>query len=76
MEHRLAPQTCCELIDVIIKRTPYMHPICQNRGPFALSITIEPAAISMTDDLRTSILNPDETRTRIDGRRIELLIKP
>jgi hypothetical protein len=76
MEHRLAPQTCCELIDVIIKRTPYMHPICQNRGPFALSIMIEPAAISMTDDLRTSILNPDETRTRIDGRRIELLIKP
>jgi hypothetical protein len=49
MEHRLAPQTCCEL-------TPYMHPICQNRGPFALSIMIEPAAISMTDDLRTSIL--------------------
>ena len=76
MDHRLAPQTCCELIDVIIKRTPYMHPICQNRGPFALSIMIEPAAISMTDDLRTSILNPDETRTRIDGRGIELLIKP
>jgi hypothetical protein len=52
----LAPQMCCELIDVIIKRTPYMHPIGQNRGPFALSIMIEPAAISMTDDLRTSIL--------------------
>ena len=50
MEHRLAAQTCCELIDVIIKRTPYMHPIGQNRGPFALSIMIEPAAISMTDD--------------------------
>ncbi len=50
MDHRLALQTCCELIDVIIKRNPYMHPIGQNRGPFALSIMIGPAAISITDD--------------------------
>jgi hypothetical protein len=50
MDHRLAPQTCCELIDVIIKRNPYMHPIGQNRGPFAFSIVIGPAAISITDD--------------------------
>jgi hypothetical protein len=50
MEDLLAPQACCELIDVIIKRNPYMHPIGQNRGPFALSIMIGPAAISITDD--------------------------
>jgi hypothetical protein len=50
MEHLLPPQACCELIDVIIKRNPYMHPIGQNRGPFALSFMIGPAAISITDD--------------------------
>ena len=77
MDHRLAPQTCCELIDVIIKRNPYMHPIGQNRGPFALSIMIGPAAISITDgDLRTFDPDPDDTKTRIDERTIELLIKP
>jgi hypothetical protein len=27
-----------------------MHPIGQNRGPFALSFMIGPAAISITDD--------------------------
>ena len=43
MDFRLAPQTCCELVDVIIKRNPNMQPIGQNRCPFALSIMVWPA---------------------------------
>jgi len=50
MDYRLTPQTCCELVDVVIKRSPYMHPHRPARGPFALSIMIGPAAISKTDD--------------------------
>jgi hypothetical protein len=50
MDDRLVPQTCCELIDVMIKRNPTCTPIGQNRGPFALLIMIGPVAILMADD--------------------------
>lgn len=77
MDHRLARQTCRELIDVIIKRNPYMHPIGQNRGLFrAFDHDWTGRHFDNRWRLRTFDPDRDETKTRIDERTIELLIKP
>jgi hypothetical protein len=52
-----------------------MHPMGQNRGAFALSITIGPIVISITDDDCVLSVLTVETKTRIDERTIDLLIK-
>jgi hypothetical protein len=75
MEHRLAPQTCCELIEVIIKRNPYTHPIGENRRHIrAVDHDSTGRHFDNGRRLRTFDPHPDEMK-RIDEWAIGLPIE-